>query len=82
MANLQWMNEAKCADGWVDPELFFDPQTVVEAKTFCNDCPVRNLCFETAFKDPYIQGVWGGTTEVEREKIRKAVRHDSNYSHR
>lgn len=39
------------------------------AKTICYQCPVQDLCLELALwaKDEY--GVWGGSTEVQRQHM-------------
>lgn len=39
---------------------------------YCHDCPVREACFEYAAS--YIDwGIWAGTTEAERKKLRGKV---------
>jgi len=70
-----------CSD--VDPELFFPqeveaaPNKVVskylnlsEAKRVCASCPLAMKCLEYALKNAEI-GIWGGTTESQRESLRK-----------
>jgi WhiB family redox-sensing transcriptional regulator len=70
-----------CAN--VDPELFF-PQEIeitklkviskyedlAAAKAICNSCPLKTPCLEYALNNSEI-GVWGGTTEHQREDLRK-----------
>jgi WhiB family redox-sensing transcriptional regulator len=74
LENWAWQDEAACRD--VDPELFFAAESErglrkhareVLAKSLCATCPVRRECREHALivGEPY--GVWGGTTEEERE---------------
>lgn len=40
------------------------------ARTICSRCVVRNECLEWAVKHED-HGMWGGTTPVERRKIRR-----------
>jgi hypothetical protein len=43
------------------------------AKGLCIGCPVRLTCLAFALEDPEIDGVWGGTTKIERGRMRGAV---------
>ncbi len=73
--------EPACAD--VDPELFFPqevevaPNKIVSkysnlaaAKQVCASCPLSLQCLEYALRNTEI-GIWGGTTESQRESLRK-----------
>ncbi|MFD6418460.1 WhiB family transcriptional regulator [Streptomyces sp. NPDC060194] len=70
------MREAACLHE--DPELFFpvgqsgpglsDQQ---RALAVCAGCPVRAACLEWALEIGRPTGVWGGTTEDDREKLRR-----------
>ena len=60
------------------PAVFFpndepDPESrqvmVDVAKQICADCPVRLRCFDYALSAG-MQGIWGGTTYEERQKLR------------
>jgi hypothetical protein len=75
LARLQvqaWMAEAACAG--MDPKLFFPKRgqtTVVEqAKAVCRVCPVRAECLDYALTVRERNGIWGGTSERQRRKIR------------
>lgn len=84
LIKLSWADQGKC---YGDPEkdhVFFYPQVKgsrkpggrvdeVEAQRalYCSDCPVRIKCLEHALENRE-QGVWGGTTEDEREQIRRS----------
>lgn len=47
-------------------------QMVKRAIGFCEQCPIRESCLEYAIQaEPH--GIWGGTTEEEREYIRLKV---------
>jgi WhiB family redox-sensing transcriptional regulator len=67
----------------VDPELFFPQETEIspnkivskytnlaEARRICSSCPVALQCLEFALRNAET-GVWGGTTESQRESLRK-----------
>lgn len=41
------------------------------AKQVCLSCPVRAECLEYALENDERWGVWGGTSEAERRKMRK-----------
>lgn len=65
-----------CAD--VDPELFFPAKggSATKAKQVCNGtgrgdaCPILAKCLEWALQHEK-EGVWGGTSPEERDKIRR-----------
>ena len=68
----RWWDLAACRTA--DPELFF-PVTesgpgvrqVARAKAMCADCGVRLQCLDFATTTRQAHGVWGGTTETERQ---------------
>lgn len=73
-----WRRRAACVDE--DPELFFPvsevgrgARQVNQAKAVCARCPVRERCLNAAL-DAGWTGVWGGTTETERTKLRRGRR--------
>lgn len=74
--------DAEPACSTVDPELFFPQEVEVgkfkvvskytnlaAARAICEGCPLKLKCFEYAMKNPVV-GVWGGTTERQREDYR------------
>jgi WhiB family redox-sensing transcriptional regulator len=70
-----WWSQAACQSD--DPELFFpisamDASTrdVVRAKAICGRCGVRPQCLAHAMESGSLQGIWGGTTEEERRRLR------------
>lgn len=42
------------------------------AKAICARCPVRIPCLNWALAHPWEMGVWGGTTEAERIRMRRS----------
>lgn len=75
-ADYTWRNNAHCRD--TDPELFFPVGNTGDAvgqlelaRTVCNECSVRRQCLEFAIATNQDCGVWGGTSEDERRRIRR-----------
>ena len=69
-----WVERANCAEA--DPDVFFPVrgQDVAQAKAVCRDCTVRAECLEYALVHVEKLGVWGGTSERERRRMRSARR--------
>lgn len=69
--DISWMADGACVDE--DPDLFFpDPganRPPARARKLCEGCPVRDRCLSYAVENKQF-GVWGGTTEKQREVIR------------
>ena len=60
----------------MDPDLFFPSSSgeVKAAKAVCAACPVRAECLEYALANAERLGVWGGTSERERGRLRRSQR--------
>src|SRR5829696_6899601 len=76
-ADYGWRRDAACRD--TDPELFFPIGTtgpalaqIETAKAVCRDCPAQGPCLEFALSTNQDSGIWGGTSEDERRKLRRA----------
>jgi WhiB family redox-sensing transcriptional regulator len=72
-----WRRYAACRD--TDPDLFFPIGTtgpavdqIAAAKRVCSSCEAKTACLEFALITNQEAGVWGGTAEEERRKLRKA----------
>src|SRR4028118_1357450 len=67
-----WQDEANCLG--VDPDLFFPERgaSTREAKEVCRGCVVREDCLEFALANGEKFGIWGGMSERERRRIRRA----------
>jgi WhiB family transcriptional regulator, redox-sensing transcriptional regulator len=67
-----WQSKANCMG--VDPELFFPERgaSTREAKEVCRGCVVREDCLEYALANGEKFGIWGGLSERERRKVRRA----------
>lgn len=69
-----WIDHAACAGeapGTMFPD---DAAGVAVAKRICERCPVTAPCLEYALINRLDDGVWGGTSERQRLKIRKQRR--------
>ena len=67
-----WQDQANCMG--VDPDLFFPERgaSTKEAKGVCRGCVVREDCLEYALANGEKFGIWGGLSERERRRIRRA----------
>ena len=71
-----WRDQSACRD--TDPDLFFPVGTtgpaieqIDNAKSVCTDCEVRQPCLDFALATNQDSGIWGGTSEEERRKLRR-----------
>ena len=67
-----WHDQANCLG--VDPDLFFPERgaSTREAKEVCRGCVVRAECLEYALSNGEKFGIWGGMSERERRRLRRA----------
>ena len=68
-----WQERALCAQ--TDPEAFFPEKggSTREAKRICSGCEVRAECLEYALANDERFGIWGGLSERERRRLRRAA---------
>ena len=71
-----WRSAAACRSA--DPDLFFPisdsgpaAKQAAEAKAICATCRVQRECLAFALRTGQVHGIWGGTTEDEREAARR-----------
>ncbi|MBO0729450.1 MAG: WhiB family transcriptional regulator [Acidimicrobiaceae bacterium] len=71
-----WRDRAACRD--TDPDLFFPVGTtgpaveqIESAKAVCHECQAQRACLDFALTTNQESGIWGGTSEEERRKLRK-----------
>lgn len=71
--SVSWQDDALCAQ--TDPEAFFPEKggSTREAKRVCQTCPVRAQCLEYALEHDERFGIWGGLSERERRRLRRAA---------
>ncbi len=75
--NDDWRDLSACRD--TSPDLCFPVGTtgpaieqITQAKAVCATCEVQAPCLEYALVTNQDSGVWGGTSEEERRKLRRA----------
>lgn len=68
---VDWQVNAACND--VEPEIFFPERggSSKAARAVCNECSVRDQCLEYALNNKEQFGIWGGTSERERRRLRR-----------
>ena len=72
--DLDWQQDALCAQTGAD---FFFPEpgsSVREAKRICAMCEMRPACLDYALENDERFGVWGGLSEKERLALRRTSR--------
>lgn len=72
-----WRHVAACRN--TDPDLFFPVGStgpaidqIEAARAVCLSCDAQAQCLEFALATNQEAGVWGGTSEEERRKLRKS----------
>lgn len=82
-----WHAQAKCRG--MDAKLFFPGQgefmehrdrgggyTRSPVRAICESCPVQEECLEAGLHERF--GIWGGLTERERKRLRRARRRQAS----
>lgn len=71
-----WRDDAACLG--LDPDLFFPTDTSPEradlARAVCADCTVTEECLDYAIATNQRWGIWGGTSDRDRRRIRQQRR--------
>ena len=77
LATDDWRAASACSD--TDPSLFFPVGTtgpaleqIAAAKAVCDTYEAKAPCLQFALSTNQDSGVWGGTSEEERRKLRRA----------
>jgi WhiB family redox-sensing transcriptional regulator len=68
-----WQDRALCAQ--TAPEAFFPAKggSTREAKRVCRSCEVKGECLDYALENDERFGIWGGMSERERRRIKRAA---------
>jgi len=68
----EWMFAARCKG--VPANIMFPVrgESVEAAIRVCSECPVIEECLEYALVNREVHGVWGGTSERTRRRMRRA----------
>lgn len=75
--DTKWRDHASCR--FMPPDLFFPAgstgvavEEIDSAKAVCHGCQVKADCLQFALETNQESGIWGGTTEDERRRLRRA----------
>lgn len=70
----KWSRHARCRGS--NTNTFYphpsDNATAVVARAICASCPVADACLDYALGIGEPHGIWGGTSERQRRKLRRA----------
>lgn len=67
-----WYRDAACR-GMPSHRFFPNLGELIEVRTTCASCPVREPCLELALETDE-RGFWGGTSERDRARLRRQRR--------
>jgi WhiB family redox-sensing transcriptional regulator len=71
-----WELKGLCRTGGYDPDFWFPKPTEINTiklvQRVCYRCPVVMECRTTAIARGEPNGIWGGLTELQRRRMRKA----------
>lgn len=76
LAGEEFGGTPACSAEGIDPELFQPVSELARAqinraKEICRGCPIQGSCLQHAMRRGE-HGIWGGTTEGERRRLRTA----------
>ena len=77
---IDWMKNGSClgmTDGTMFPN-YDDAEGIEAAKEVCQGCPVINACVEDALEKREKFGVRGGLSELERSKVLRQRKRDTD----
>lgn len=88
--DIRWFERGNCRGA--DPSIFYfqqdkldrdpNPADVARAHAYCNDCPVKTDCLESAIANGEV-GYWGDTTDQQRTGYRREAKaHREHGTHR
>jgi WhiB family transcriptional regulator, redox-sensing transcriptional regulator len=71
--DINWMDQAACRKA--SREIFFptNANVVEPALNYCRGCKVSDECYVYALADRDLVGIWSGTTERDRQRIRRKL---------
>ena len=67
-----WLQMRAC-EGFTATFFVTRGQSSKEAKRICNGCPVRGACLASALRHNEEFGIWGGTGENQRRRVRRVL---------
>jgi WhiB family redox-sensing transcriptional regulator len=66
----RWQRRAACRGKGVDNFFPLDGSSRMRAAVMCGRCPVAKECMDYALDHPSLKGIWAGTSERGRNRIR------------
>jgi WhiB family redox-sensing transcriptional regulator len=69
-----WYSDAACRSQVSSRWFSHDRLTRAAALTVCHNCPVETECLALALEHPEVVGIWGGTEEAQRVRLRRDLR--------
>jgi WhiB family redox-sensing transcriptional regulator len=66
-----WHARAACRGMGTDQFFPARGEHIDNARAICDSCPVRSECLDAAIENIDRHGIWGGTSERERRRIRR-----------
>jgi len=73
LARPSWQQYAACRGAGTSMHFPNQGAGIADARAVCAGCEVRSDCLDYALADPSLGGVWAGTSERERRRIRRDV---------
>ncbi|MGZ4677460.1 MAG: WhiB family transcriptional regulator [Acidimicrobiia bacterium] len=70
----RWMARSACAGRGIEPFFPTPGADSSEARAICAGCPVQAECLEFALADRTVDGIWAGTDDKDRRRIRRERR--------
>ena len=70
---VDWLSLAECR--FEDPDLFLPKagDSTALAMAICACCVVQRFCLPYALRRPELTGIWGGTCDTDRVRMRGAA---------
>jgi WhiB family transcriptional regulator, redox-sensing transcriptional regulator len=65
-----WQANAACRGGGVDSFFPVGGTSLLRARRICNGCEVSEECLRYALERPSLKGIWAGTSERRRRRLR------------
>lgn len=71
--DVSWMARGSCKNGGPEVTKIFFDGSPERAKSICETCPVMATCGDYALRHEIPFGVWGGLSEIQRERMLKGT---------
>ncbi|MGA2211480.1 MAG: WhiB family transcriptional regulator [Acidimicrobiales bacterium] len=68
-----WQDSAACRGQGVERFFPSEGSSLIQARRVCARCPVADDCLQYALAHPSLKGIWAGTSERRRRRLRVAA---------